>query len=209
MHEDADGEWFRELPFTKLDKPAAVLCVLSASKRYSLNVLLSLEGRGGGQRWAALSVQRACSSIVGGRLEACLGPPGALLEAVTDLVWGFPNGKVGLDVAAVPLGLLHLHTQGEILCHGVLGRPACLTHSLAPDQEIGACTTHDMLSGLSPLSVTGGHHMTTVSLKPQHPASMTCTLLRDGSPSTPDLPVAGTTNQKPQLQTEMQQPLAL
>lgn len=139
---------FCEAEWLEPSKPVAAICMLSASEAHHHTLLLFIGKRGERgeiNRWTGLPSNEA--GVETGRLQACLGPPRPLLEAVTDLVWGFSDGKVGLDVAAVPLGLLHLHAQGKVLCHCVLGRPPCLAHSLAPDQEVGTCTASDLPSG--------------------------------------------------------------
>ena len=72
--------------------------------------------------------------------KAYLAPSRPLLVAVTNLIGSLSNGKVLLNVAAVPSVLLHLHTQSKVLCQGVLGRPTHLQQSIGPHQKVGSCT---------------------------------------------------------------------
>jgi len=66
-----------------------------------------------------------------------LAPTGPLLVAVTNLVRSLSNGKVLLDIPAVPPILLHLHTQGEVLSQGVLGGPSHLQQGVRAHQKVG------------------------------------------------------------------------
>ncbi len=66
-----------------------------------------------------------------------LAPTGPLLVAVTNLVRSLSNGKVLLDIPAVPPVLLHLHTQGKVLSQGVLRGPTHLQQGVGPHQKVG------------------------------------------------------------------------
>ena len=70
--------------------------------------------------------------------RAYLAPTGALLEAISDLLWGFTNRQVLLDIAAVPLVPGELHAEGVILCEGVSGGPPRLLVGVGPDQKVCA-----------------------------------------------------------------------
>ena len=73
-------------------------------------------------------------------VRACLAPARLLLEAIADLLRCLADGQVLAHVAALPVALLELHTQGEILSQCPGGRPAALLESCCTDQEVGACT---------------------------------------------------------------------
>ena len=79
------------------------------------------------------------------KVQADLGPAGALLVHVPDFVRSLANGQVLLHIPAVPPILLQLHAQGIVLSHGVHGRAPHLHDGLSPHQEVGTCCTQQSL----------------------------------------------------------------
>ena len=56
--------------------------------------------------------------LIGASIGRHLAPPGALLIAVANLVRGFTNGEVFLNISAVPAKFLQLHAKGIVLSQG-------------------------------------------------------------------------------------------
>ena len=77
-----------------------------------------------------------------GRGREHLAPSGALLEAVTDLLGRLAHSQVLAHVAALPVTLLQLHAQREVLSQRPGGRPAALLERIGADQEVGAFMRH-------------------------------------------------------------------
>ena len=83
--------------------------------------------------------KRRVAFWVGKQLEVALGPPGPLLEAVTDLVRSLSEGQILVDIPALPVPPLELDAQGEILRQRPLREPAGVLERLGTEQEVGTC----------------------------------------------------------------------